>query len=88
MKSEPAGEPFRVMKWLRDTRDRYYEETKDMSFEEERRWSEERIRRGPFLAELYDRRKVSTGGRVPTEPASGRAWSRGGGGSREAGHGE
>ena len=74
MKTEVAGKPFRVMEWLRETRARIYEETKDMSFEEERRWSEERIRRDPFLAELYDRRKVRTGGRVPTEPASGRAW--------------
>ena len=64
---------FDVMEWLRETRARIYEETKGMSFEEKRRWSEERIRRDPFLAELYDRRKVPTGGRVPTGTASGRA---------------
>ena len=87
MKTEAVEKSFDVMKWLRATRDRYYEETKDMSFEERRQWSEERIRRDPFLAELYDRRKVPTGGRVPTETASGRAWPKDGG-PREAGHGE
>lgn len=66
MKSEADKKSFDVMKWLRKTRDRYYEETKDMSFEERRRWSEERIRRDPFLAELYDRRKAPAGGRIPT----------------------
>ena len=73
MKTEAVEKSFDVMKWLRETRKRIYEETKDMSFEEERRWSEERIRRDPFLAKLYDRRKVRTGGRVPTGTASGRA---------------
>ena len=61
--SETAPNAFDVMKWLRETRDRIYEETKDMSFEERRRWSEERIRRDPFLAELYDRRKAPQGRR-------------------------
>ena len=73
MKTEAVEKSFDVMKWLRATRRRIYEETKDMSFEEERRWSEDRIRRDPFLAELYDRRTAPSGGRVPTETASGRA---------------
>ncbi len=55
MKTDAGKKSFDVMKWLRETRDRIYEETKDMSFEEKRRWSEEKIRRDPFLAELFDR---------------------------------
>ena len=63
--SSVAGEkPFDVMKWLRETREQIYDETKDMSFEEERRWTEERIRRDPHLAMLYDRRRVPEGGGV------------------------
>ena len=58
MKTEAEKQSFDVMKWLRETRHRIYEETKDMSPEEKRRWSEERIRRDPFLAELYDRRRA------------------------------
>lgn len=58
MESRVDQKSFDVMKWLRETRDRIYEETKDMSFEEKRRSSEERIRKVPFLSELYDRRKA------------------------------
>lgn len=88
MTNDADAKSFDVMKWLRETRDRYYEETKDMSFEERRQWSEERIRRDPFLAKLYDRRKVATGGRTPTATGSGQAWPEGGSGPRKAGHGE
>ena len=63
MKSDAGEKSFDVMKWLRATRAEIYEETKDMSFEEERRWTEERIRRDPHLAMLYDRRRVPVGGR-------------------------
>ena len=67
MTSDAREKSFDVMKWLRATRDDIYEETKDMSFEEERRWTEERIRRDPILAKLYDRRKAPDGGRgVPS----------------------
>ena len=51
MKSGVDQKSFDVMKWHRQTRDRIYEETKDISFEE-------RIRKVPFLSELYDRRKA------------------------------
>ena len=34
MKSETGKKSFDVMKWLRETRDRHYEETKDMTPEE------------------------------------------------------
>ena len=54
MKNDADVKSFDVMKWLRETRDRCYEETKDMSFEERRQWSEERIRRDPFLAKFCD----------------------------------
>ena len=67
MKSDTDEKPFDVMKWLRETRDRIYEDTRDMSLEEKRRWSEERIPRDPFLAELYDRRKAPVAGRVSTQ---------------------
>ena len=63
MTSEAGERSFDVMKWLRATRADIYEETKDMSFEEERRWTEERIRRDPILAKLFDRRKAPDGGR-------------------------
>ena len=63
--SETAPKKFDCVKWTREIRDRIYEETKDMSYEERRRWSAERIRRDPFLAELYDRRKTPEG---PTGP--------------------
>ena len=38
MKSETGKKSFDVMKWLRETRDRHYEETKDMTPEERLRW--------------------------------------------------
>ena len=63
MTSDAREKSFDVMKWLRATRADIYEETKDMSFEELRRWTEERVRRDPFLAKLYDRRKAPKGGR-------------------------
>jgi len=76
MKNDAGEKTFDVMQWLRATRGRIYEETKDMSFEEERRWTEKRIRRDPFLAKLYDRRKAPVGRRVPTETAGDRGAAR------------
>ncbi len=73
MKSEVGQKPFKVMPWLRETRDRIHEETRDMSFDEKRRWTEERIRRDPFLAALYDRRTTPTGRGAVARAAGGRA---------------
>ena len=71
MTSTYGEKSFDVMKWLRETRDRIYEETKEMSFEEKRRWMEERIRRDPHLSMLYDRRRAPEGGRRgPVRPHS------------------
>ena len=75
MASDAREKSFDVMKWLRATRADIYEETKDMSFEELRRWTEERVRRDPLLAKLYDRRKAPKGGGA-LHPRDGRArWS-------------
>ena len=57
MKSEAAKKSFDVMKWLRETRDRHYEETKDMTPEERLRWLKKRPT-DPRLAEFFDRIKV------------------------------
>ena len=65
MKSEAGKKSFDVMKWLRETRDRHYEETKDMTPEERLRWLKKRPS-DPGLAELFDRIKVVKP--VPTAP--------------------
>ena len=57
MKSEAGKKSFDVMKWLRETRDRHYEETKDMTPEERLRWLKKRPT-DPVLAEFFDRIKV------------------------------
>ena len=71
-KSDAGEKPFDVMKWLRETRNWTYEDTRDMSLEEKRRWSEKRIRRHPFLAELHPRRKAPEGGKAPASATGGR----------------
>ena len=54
MKTETGEKSFDVMKWLRETRARIYDETKDMTFEERRRWSEERRSRDPWLSNWWN----------------------------------
>ena len=54
MKTETGEKSFDVMKWLRETRARIYEETKDMTFEERRRWSEDRRSRDPWLSNWWN----------------------------------
>ncbi len=54
MKTETGEKSFDVMKWLRETRARIYEETKDMTFEERQRWSEERRSRDPWLSNWWN----------------------------------
>ena len=72
MKSEAGKKSFDVMKWLRETRDRHYEETKDMTPEERLRWLKKRPT-DPRLAEFFDRIKVvkpvraALGGSGPSE---------------------
>ena len=61
MTSTYGEKSFDVMKWPHATREQVYEETKEMSFEEKRRWTEERIRRDPLQAMLYD---SAEGGRL------------------------
>ena len=48
MKRPTSEKSFDVMRWLRATRARIYEETKDISFDEKRRWTEEKILHGPY----------------------------------------
>ena len=57
MQNEAGKKSFDVMKWLRETRDRHYEETKDMTPEERLRWLKKRPT-DPRLAEFFDRIKV------------------------------
>lgn len=71
MKSRVDQQSFDVMKWLREARDRIYEETKDMTPEEERVWYAQRPT-DPILARLFDRRKAPEGRRDPDEAVSGR----------------
>ena len=66
MNSEHRDKPFDCMKWLRETRDRIYEETKDLSPEEELRWFRRRPR-DPLLTELFDRIPRT----VPVKPSHG-----------------
>ena len=61
MKGDADQKSFDVMKWLRETRDRIYEETKDMTPEEERAWYAQRPT-DPILAKLFDLRKVPGSG--------------------------
>ncbi len=62
MKSEVGEKPFKVMPWLRETRDRIHEETRDMSPDERLRYYNRRPK-DPFLAELFDRAKAPSGTR-------------------------
>ena len=62
MKSGNDQKSFDVMKWLRETRDRIYEETKHMTPEEELAWYSRRPT-DPVLARLFDRRKAPGGDR-------------------------
>ena len=71
MKGDADQKSFDVMKWLRETRDRIYEETKDMTPEEEREWYAQRST-DPILARLFDRRKAPEGKRSPDETVGGR----------------
>ena len=57
MTGEAEKKSFDVMKWLRETRDRHYEETKDMTPEERLRWLKKRPT-DPVLAEFFDRIKA------------------------------
>ena len=57
MKSDAGDKSFDVMKWLRETRDRHYEETKDMTPEERMRWLKKRPA-DPVLEKFFDRIKV------------------------------
>ncbi len=68
MTPQTGEKSFDVMKWLRATRDRHYEETKDMSREERREWYSRRPK-DPVLARLFDRRKAPEGGRVRAQAA-------------------
>ena len=52
MRNEAAERPFKVMKWLRETRDRIYEETRDMTSEERRRRLHEMAQSDPFFSKL------------------------------------
>lgn len=63
MKNETAEQPFEVMKWLRETRDRINEEIADMSGEELREWFSRRPT-DPVLARMFDRRKAPTARRA------------------------
>ena len=75
MTADASEKPFKVMKWLRETRDRIYEETKDLSPDEELRYYARRPT-DPVLARMFDRRKVPTargaqgGIRTPMEHAN------------------
>ncbi len=71
MKCERTPKAFYCVKWMREVRERIYEETAGMSGEEWRWWREARIRTDPVLVELYDRRKAPAGGRVPAEAVGG-----------------
>lgn len=53
MKNKHQEKSFDCMKWLRETRDRIYEETKDMTREERRRWFS-RKPTDPALAEWWE----------------------------------
>ena len=68
MTPQTGEKPFDVMKWLRETRARHYEETKDMSWEERCEWYSRRPK-DPVLARLLDRRKAPEGGRVRAQAA-------------------
>ena len=57
MTGEAEKKSFDVMKWLRETRDRHYEETKDMTPEERLRWLKKRPS-DPVLAEFFARIKA------------------------------
>ena len=59
MKNETGDKSFKVMTWLRETRDRIYEETKDMTPDEELRYYARRPK-DPFLAELHDRARAKS----------------------------
>ena len=92
MKSEAGDKSFDVMKWLRETRDRHYEETKDMTPEERMRWLKKRPA-DPVLAKFFDRIKVlkpvrvAPGGSRPSGTETGwRATSSGRVGRRPGGH--
>ena len=57
MTGEAEKKSFDVMKWLRETRDRHYEETKDMTPEERLRWLKKRPA-DPVLADFFARIKA------------------------------
>ena len=57
MKTETGPKSFKVMKWLRETRDQINEEIADMSGDELREWFCRRPT-DPVLARMYDRRRA------------------------------
>ena len=71
MENETGEKSFDVMKWLRETRDRIYEETRDMTSEERRRRLEEMVRNDPFFSKLPRSRIVKPRPRVTADGGRG-----------------
>lgn len=66
MNTETNQKSFDVMKWLRETRERIYEETRDMTWEERMRWYARRPT-DPLLAKLHDKARPPRGGTTRAE---------------------
>lgn len=66
MASKGTPKEFDCVKWTREVRDQFYEETKHMTREELRERLSQRPT-NPVLARLFDRRKAPQGRNAPDE---------------------
>ena len=68
MKSEDEQDLLDVMPWLREAKERIYEETKHMTLEEQRRQLREEADNDPWFSQLRESRTVTPS--LPKGPLS------------------